>query len=120
MRDAIRTTGTLSRVKCFTCGEEIPTASSQAGHIVSRAYKSALFNEKVVHAQCVTCNYRFEGNHILGFFHLADMVGWDAAISIVMNAIVPSSLTIHDMEDIEEGCQAAVEVMEEYYEEHAK
>ncbi len=120
VRDSIRTTGTLSRVKCFTCGEELDTAASQAGHIVSRSYSAALYNERVVFAQCIHCNYRYEGNHIFGFLHLAEMVGFDRAVDIVMASAAPKSFSMLDLEDIEEGCEAAVEVMEEYYLERSR
>lgn len=118
-RDAIRSTGTLSEVVCFTCGQRLPTAASQAGHIVSRTYQGALFNPKVVFAQCVHCNHNREGNHILGFFHLVEIVGYDTAVKIVFNSMKPKPLTMLDLEDIEEGCLYATEVLEEFYEQHA-
>jgi hypothetical protein len=119
MRDAIRSTGTLAEVDCFTCGVRIPRGASQAGHIVSRTYQGALYNEKVVFAQCQHCNYNREGNHILGFFHLVDMVGYDRACSIIFDSMRPKPLTMEDLEDIEEGCNNACEIMEKYYEQYA-
>ena len=119
MRDAIRSTGTLAEVECFTCGELLPRGAAQAGHIISRSYQGALFNEKVVFAQCVHCNYTREGNHILGFFRLCEMVGHDRAVKIIFDSIKPKPLTMEDLVDIEEGCQHACEIMENFYEQKA-
>jgi len=119
-RDAIRTTGTLSEVECFTCGLHLPTAASQAGHIISRAYRGALYNPNVVFAQCPRCNLWFEGNHVLGFLNLVKMIGWEKAVMIVEDSMKPMAYDIFQLEDIEEGCEAAREVLEEEYEQWAK
>jgi hypothetical protein len=119
VRDSIRTTGTISEVVCFTCGERLDTMASQAGHIVSRAYSGALYNERVVYAQCVNCNAFKEGNHILGFLHLEEMVGYDKAREIVLDSMKPKKHTKFDLEDLEEGCLAATEIMEEHYAKYA-
>lgn len=116
MRDSIRTTGTLTSVECFTCGKKIPTAASQAGHIISRAFQGALYNPQVVYAQCTHCNLFFEGMHIPGFWHLGEMVGWEKAIEICKRAMEPLPLPMEVLEDIEDGCDVAVEIMEQYYE----
>jgi hypothetical protein len=120
LRDAIRTTGTTSSVVCFTCGKTIPRAESQAGHIVSRAYHAALYNPQVVFAQCPKCNLWFEGNHILGFLNLIDMVGFQQALSIVRGAIQPLPISSEDLVDIEEGCDIASEILEDFYERNAQ
>lgn len=120
LRDAIRTTGTTKEVECFTCGIRLPREMSQAGHIVSRSYNGALYNPNVVFAQCVTCNHRYEGNHILGFLHLEQIVGYDKAREIVLKSMKPMSLTMFQLEDIEEGCAAAAEILENCYAEKCR
>lgn len=44
--------------ECCTCGEKHPfwDAKMQAGHFVSGRTNSVLFNEKIVHRQCMACN----------------------------------------------------------------
>ena len=44
--------------KCITCGKKIPndTMNMHAGHYISRRYKSLLWNEYNVNAQCRSCN----------------------------------------------------------------
>ena len=119
-RDAIRTTGTLANVECFTCGQILPTGASQAGHIVSRAFNGALFNEKVVFAQCAHCNLHREGMHVFGFLNLVSLVGFDRAEAIVLDSVKPRPLTMFDLEDLEDGCELALEVLEQFYEENAR
>lgn len=120
-RDAIRTTGTLARVVCFTCGNELETAASQAGHIISRSYSNALLNPNVVFAQCTHCNYAREGNHVLGFLNLVELVGYEKAQRIVYSSMIPKSpsYTQLDLEDMEDSYWQAYEILEQYYEEHA-
>ena len=117
LRDSIRSTGTLEECECFFCRKILPTSAMQAGHVVSRSYRNALFNPEVVFSSCVECNYRREGNHVLGFLHLVEMVGLTRATEIIYRSMEPASLTILDLEDIEEGCKMAAEILEkEYYE----
>jgi|SRR6185295_1929383 len=43
---------------CFTCGRRLKwDAGIQAGHFIGRREQSTKFDEKNVHAQCVTCNH---------------------------------------------------------------
>ncbi|MCL2806662.1 MAG: recombination protein NinG [Coriobacteriia bacterium] len=120
MRDAIRTTGTLAEVHCMYCGRRHYRAESQAGHMISRTYGNALYNPKVVFASCSNCNLYREGNHVSGYLNLVEMVGPKQASSIVIDAMKPKPYTMEELEDIEEGCLAAVEIMESYYEAHAR
>jgi hypothetical protein len=120
LRDAIRTTGTPDSVVCFTCGAVLRTPESQAGHIVGRAWGRALYNEDVVFAQCPECNMRYEGAHVLGFLHLASLVGIAAATDAVVDAAGHRGFTMHELEDIEEGCLAAAEVLEQAWDDHVR
>jgi len=56
IRDCLKTTGTLERGKCITCGEEFPFKSLQAGHFIPGRHNANLFSEKGTHAQCRVCN----------------------------------------------------------------
>jgi len=62
LRDALKTTGTMTHVKCISCGKLIPIGSSDAGHFVSRRYNATLFDERNVNTQCRYCNRFLDGN----------------------------------------------------------
>lgn len=122
LRDSIRTTGTLSRVICFYCGVELPTFrsgqlnGSQAGHMVSRVFSGAKYNEKVVFASCSHCNGALEGNHVMGFLHLCDMVGFSTAHDIIIDAVTNKiQYDLGELVDIEEACLLACEILEDFY-----
>mgnify|MGYP001615837737 FL=1 len=62
LRDALKTTGTLTHVKCLTCGKLLQISFCDAGHFVSRRYKATLFDERNVNTQCRYCNRFLDGN----------------------------------------------------------
>ncbi|MDR2943452.1 MAG: recombination protein NinG [Treponema sp.] len=51
--------------RCPTCGRTLPIEEADAGHYITRARKSVMFDEMNVHAQCRHCNRFEEGNHFL-------------------------------------------------------
>lgn len=55
-RDCLKTTGTLDRGKCITCGKEFKFKKLQAGHFIPGRNNAVLYNERHVHAQCWQCN----------------------------------------------------------------
>jgi hypothetical protein len=55
-RDCLKTTGTLERGRCITCGEEFSFKNLQAGHFIPGRHNANLFSEKGTHAQCRSCN----------------------------------------------------------------
>jgi hypothetical protein len=63
LRDCLITTGDKEYGKCFTCDKTYPFAKLQAGHFVGGRSKPVLFNEEIVHAQCVGCNLFKKGNY---------------------------------------------------------
>jgi len=65
LRDALVTTKTKERVKCYTCKKEYPAfgvGCVQAGHFIPGRGNSILFDERGVHAQCYNCNVTLKGN----------------------------------------------------------
>ncbi len=66
LRDAIKTTGTETHLKCCTCGKlvEALTGShcADAGHFIPGRHNSVLFSEHGVHGQCKQCNVYKSGN----------------------------------------------------------
>jgi len=47
--------------RCMTCGTPHAWRSIHAGHFISRGKENTRYNEKNVHAQCVSCNSFGEG-----------------------------------------------------------
>lgn len=63
LRDCLKTTGTLTHGKCYTCDEYKPFQLLDAGHFEPEGSCSYLkFDERNIHAQCKRCNGFLEGN----------------------------------------------------------
>ncbi len=62
LRDALKTTGTTTHVKCITCGKLLQISFCDAGHFVSRRHNATLFDERNVNTQCRYCNRFLDGN----------------------------------------------------------
>ena len=65
LRDALKTTGTIDRVNCCTCGKEYPAfgiGCAQAGHFIPGRGNAILYVEEGCHAQCYNCNVTLKGN----------------------------------------------------------
>ncbi len=62
LRDALKTTGTLTHCKCITCGKVFPIeyqadgAYIQSGHAIDGRGKNILFDEDLTNGQSSTCN----------------------------------------------------------------
>lgn len=56
VRDALKSTGTEDRCKCYTCGRFFPIKKLQAGHYIDGRSNSILFDETTTKAQCYECN----------------------------------------------------------------
>jgi hypothetical protein len=61
-RDCLEDGGTTEHGMCFTCGKVYPFKQLQAGHFVDGRTKPVLFNEDIVHSQCMQCNVFKKGN----------------------------------------------------------
>jgi hypothetical protein len=61
--------------RCFTCRKFAPISKMHAGHYHSRTEKAIRWNEKNVHAQCVSCNLFKEGNKPQYTLRLIDKYG---------------------------------------------
>lgn len=61
-RDCIKTTGSPDYGICVTCEKRFHFKELQAGHYVSGRNNAVLFDEDLVHAQCMRCNIWLEGN----------------------------------------------------------
>lgn len=68
LRDALATTGTTEKLKCFTCEKIYPAfgkGCAQAGHYVPGRNHAVLFDLNGVHGQCYNCNVNLKGNTII-------------------------------------------------------
>lgn len=54
LRDCVKTTGDTESGVCITCGKLIPFKQSQAGHFIAGRTNAVLFDEDIVHLQCLT------------------------------------------------------------------
>lgn len=63
-RDALRTTGSIERVICISCGKEVENHGHfiNCGHFIPRYCKSTRYDENNCHGQCVYCNKYLSGN----------------------------------------------------------
>jgi len=78
-RDCLKTTGSIDRGLCITCGKLYEFKKLQAGHYVSRRFNSVRFHEQNVHAQCFQCNIRFKGNMVEYQYRIKEMYGEEFA-----------------------------------------
>ena len=63
LRDCLKTTGNPEIGRCVTCGNIKLFTELQAGHGIGGRSNSILFDEELVNAQCVYCNYHKKGNY---------------------------------------------------------
>lgn len=101
LRDALKTTGDLTFVKCITCGKLLKVSFCDAGHFVSRRYSSTLFDERNVNTQCRYCNRFLDGNLLEYRRQIIKKYGEDSDISIEDKATELHKFTIQELLDIE-------------------
>lgn len=92
LRGCIKTTGTIWKGACRTCGRVYRFEKLQAGHFIPGRTRAILFDERCVHIQCYRCNriikevwpayYRFMqqeyGQEVIE--ELVDLYGVDATL----------------------------------------
>lgn len=61
-RDCLKTTGTLEKGHCYTCGRLYDFEDLQGGHFQQGCHGATYFLEDNVHAQCCHCNTFMHGN----------------------------------------------------------
>lgn len=62
LRDCLITMGSKKQGKCFTCNKVFDFNKLQAGHFIDGRGNAVLFEEDLVHSQCIQCNYFKHGN----------------------------------------------------------
>ena len=83
--------------RCPTCGRTLPIEQADAGHYITRARKSVMFNEHNVHAQCRKCNRFEEGNHFLYRKWLVEKYGEEEIIDLEKRAKQSTGLTTAEL-----------------------
>lgn len=74
-RDCLKTTGTIGRGVCYTCGNIYDFKKLQAGHLVPGRSNAVLFDEVGVRCQCRGCNVFKYGEQLLFRRHLVIEIG---------------------------------------------
>jgi len=74
-RDALETTGTLERARCFTCDEIHNIQELDAGHMIPGRSNGILFDESIVKAQCIKCNRHNGGEQQMFKFKMVSIHG---------------------------------------------
>jgi hypothetical protein len=101
LRDALKTTGTITHVKCITCGKLLTISFCDAGHFVSRRHNSTLFDERNVNTQCRYCNRFLNGNLLEYRRQIIKLYGEGADIEIEDKATEICKFSAEDLTRIE-------------------
>ena len=109
LRDALKTTGTLTHVKCITCGKLLSIGFCDAGHFVSRRYNATLFDERNVNTQCRYCNRFLDGNLLEYRRQLIKLYGEGIDTELEDKATEITKISIEDLTSIAECYKMKVE-----------
>lgn len=102
-RDSLKTTGTLDRCVCVTCGRSYPrlgVGCIQAGHFIASRVNSILFDERGTNGQCYSCNVGRGGAHVEYFVWMEQNYGRDVIDELRALKGQPKKLTIYDLDEI--------------------
>ena len=100
LRDARRTTATLTHVKCITCGKLLSVSFCDAGHFVSRRYNATFFDERNVNTQCRFCNRFLDGNLLEYRRQIVKLYGEGIDIELEDKATEIKKYSIEDLTNI--------------------
>ena len=77
-RDALKTTGDISRLLCITCDKCYPAFGNpcaQAGHFIQGRHSATLYDERNAHGQCYNCNVTLKSNPLKYYRKMEKMYG---------------------------------------------
>jgi len=83
--------------RCPTCGRTLPIEEADAGHYITRARKSVMFDEMNVHAQCKHCNRFQEGNHFIYREWLIEKYGNEKVEQLELRARISGGFSTADL-----------------------
>lgn len=101
-KECMETTGDYDYGICCTCGEQKEFGMLDAGHFVSGRVDSILFDEDMVHIQCVRCNRFASGMWPEYYEYMVDRYGEDRTEEIRKRKFENRSLTEHDIIEIKD------------------
>lgn len=93
---------------CFTCGIQKPWKELQAGHFVSRRFKSTLYEEMNLKPQCLNCNVFLHGNLLVYRRKLDALYGPEAVENLEQRAHQTKKWTTFDLLELIEIYTAKV------------
>lgn len=70
IRDALKTTWTLTHLKCYTCDDLVEVWKAQNMHFIPRWFKQFRFSEDNTRGWCMRCNVLMHWNYIEYFTRL--------------------------------------------------
>jgi hypothetical protein len=100
LRDCLKTTGTIDKGRCITCGRIFSFNELQAGHFISGRTNSVLFSERGVNAQCKSCNRFHYGRPLEYQDAMIKMYGEDEVLKMRQMAKIPISYRKSDYDGI--------------------
>lgn len=117
-RDALRTTGSLERCACVTCGREYPrkgVGSIQAGHFVASRTNAILFDERNCHGQCYGCNVGRSGAHVEYFIWMEGQYGREVIDELRALKFTTRKFTVPELQAMAENYKQLTEELERNY-----
>ena len=100
LRDSLRTTGTIERCACVTCGKVLPAFGKgciQAGHWLGGRKGKNLFDERGIHGQCYGCNCCAGGQQIAYTAWMTDYYGHDVMDELVRQGNMPYKYSVDEL-----------------------
>jgi hypothetical protein len=131
IRDALRTTNTVDKCVCCSCGKIYPAWGKgclQAGHLVPGRGNGVLFVPLGCHGQCYNCNVRLKGNWPGYYDFMLKKYGQGAVDHLLDLSRKPVKLLPVELEAMRDSFKSAYESMKknrelnagETYEDYAK
>ena len=113
LRDCLKTTGTTTHGKCYTCANIVELRHGQAGHFVAGRHNANLFSERGCHLQDAQCNIYLHGNTLEYRRQIVLEYGEGADLELEKEAAVTKKFTIQELEDLIEHYKAEIKRLEE-------
>lgn len=100
LRDCLKTTGTTTRGKCFTCDKILPFKKLQCGHFISRKHNNTRYDEQNCYAQCAGCNVFKHGNYIEYTLRLIEKYSKRRIVTLQKRSQKIKKFTVQELESL--------------------
>jgi len=110
LRDAIKSTGTITTVICCSCGKEYPAFGKgcvQAGHFIAGRKYSILFEPTCVASQCYNCNVNLKGNWVGYCEFMLEEYGMEEITRLIKLSKTRVKFSIPELEEMRRRFKAA-------------